>query len=180
MLKRIFWLALAAAAGWLIWMRVRQQDGFATSAPQFEPRPLGQSPATMLGPARAEPAETAGESPAAAAPAAAPSGIGAPEAAAPAATEAPTRAEESPREAAAPIDSAKENERATAEATNAAPPEEARPLDAEIVGYCMRCKTKRPIKDAHEETTESGRPAARGTCPICGANMFTFLKDDTE
>jgi Domain of unknown function (DUF5679) len=47
--------------------------------------------------------------------------------------------------------------------------------EIEISGYCMRCKTKRPIQNVHRETTESGRPAARGTCPVCGANMFTFL-----
>ena len=47
-----------------------------------------------------------------------------------------------------------------------------------IVGYCVRCKTKRAIMDAHEETTESGRRAARGTCPVCGANMFTFLPSE--
>ena len=52
--------------------------------------------------------------------------------------------------------------------------------EAEISGYCMRCKTKRPIQDAHRETTESGRPAARGTCPVCGANMFTFLATDDD
>jgi hypothetical protein len=44
----------------------------------------------------------------------------------------------------------------------------------------MRCKTKRPIQNAQRETTESGRPAARGTCPICGANMFTFLSTDDD
>jgi hypothetical protein len=47
--------------------------------------------------------------------------------------------------------------------------------ELEVSGYCMRCKTKRPILNARRETTESGRPAARGTCPVCGANMFTFL-----
>ena len=52
--------------------------------------------------------------------------------------------------------------------------------EIEINGYCMRCKTKRPIQNAHRETTESGRPAARGTCPICGANMFTFLATDDD
>ncbi|MFN8569584.1 MAG: DUF5679 domain-containing protein [Kouleothrix sp.] len=45
----------------------------------------------------------------------------------------------------------------------------------EVIGYCMRCRTKRPIQQAYEETTESGRRAARGTCPVCGAKMFTFL-----
>jgi Domain of unknown function (DUF5679) len=54
------------------------------------------------------------------------------------------------------------------------------PAEAEISGYCMRCKTKRPIQNAHRETTESGRPAARGICPICGANMFTFLATDDD
>ena len=44
-----------------------------------------------------------------------------------------------------------------------------------IVGYCARCKSRRTISDAREETTESGRRAARGTCPVCGAKMFTFL-----
>ncbi|MEO7910989.1 MAG: DUF5679 domain-containing protein [Roseiflexaceae bacterium] len=47
--------------------------------------------------------------------------------------------------------------------------------EIDISGYCMRCKTKREIQNAHRETTESGRPAARGSCPVCGANMFTFL-----
>jgi hypothetical protein len=52
--------------------------------------------------------------------------------------------------------------------------------ETEISGYCMRCKTKRPIQNALRETTESGRPAARGTCPICGANMFTFLATNDD
>lgn len=54
------------------------------------------------------------------------------------------------------------------------------PSDLEgIVGYCVRCRTKRPMADAHEEITENGRRAARGTCPECDATMFTFLKDTT-
>jgi hypothetical protein len=51
---------------------------------------------------------------------------------------------------------------------------------ADVIGYCMRCKTKRPIQNAHHETTESGRPAARGTCPVCGAKMFTFLSSNDD
>ncbi len=51
---------------------------------------------------------------------------------------------------------------------------------ADISGYCMRCKTKRQIQNAQCETTESGRPAARGTCPSCGANMFTFLATNDD
>jgi Domain of unknown function (DUF5679) len=48
-----------------------------------------------------------------------------------------------------------------------------------IVGYCARCKSRRTISDAREETTDSGRRAARGTCPVCGAKMFTFLPSKT-
>jgi hypothetical protein len=54
------------------------------------------------------------------------------------------------------------------------------PAATDISGYCMRCKTKRPIQNAQRETTESGRPAARGTCPVCGANMFTFLATNDD
>jgi hypothetical protein len=49
-----------------------------------------------------------------------------------------------------------------------------------ITGYCARCKARRSISDPHEETTESGRRAARGTCPVCGAKMFTFLSNKTS
>jgi Domain of unknown function (DUF5679) len=69
-----------------------------------------------------------------------------------------------------------------AAAVSPAPPETApaaAPTDAgdaeAITGYCARCKARRTISDPHEETTESGRRAARGTCPVCGAKMFTFL-----
>ncbi|HJZ49697.1 MAG TPA: DUF5679 domain-containing protein [Roseiflexaceae bacterium] len=64
-------------------------------------------------------------------------------------------------------------------ATPEAPPASAEPA-TEILGYCMRCKTKRPIQNVHHETTESGRPAARGTCPVCGAKMFTFLATNDD
>jgi hypothetical protein len=80
---------------------------------------------------------------------------------------------------AAAMTTANENERATAEASAAVVPG-GKPIDEEVSGYCVRCKTKRAIQNAHEETPESGRRAARGTCPVCGANMFTFLKDDEE
>ena len=59
-------------------------------------------------------------------------------------------------------------------------PDASETAETEISGYCMRCKTKRLIHNAHREITESGRPAARGTCPICGANMFTFLATNDD
>jgi hypothetical protein len=65
-------------------------------------------------------------------------------------------------------------ETAPAEPSDAAAEAEA------IVGYCARCKSRRTISDAREETTDSGRRAARGTCPVCGAKMFTFLPNKTS
>ncbi|MCW5557427.1 MAG: hypothetical protein KIT22_06315 [Verrucomicrobiae bacterium] len=42
-------------------------------------------------------------------------------------------------------------------------------------GYCVRCKAKKPIADAVEETMKNGRKAVKGKCPTCGAVMFKIL-----
>lgn len=39
-------------------------------------------------------------------------------------------------------------------------------------GYCMKCKTKRPILNAVSTTMKNGRPALKGTCKTCGTGMF--------
>lgn len=49
--------------------------------------------------------------------------------------------------------------------------------DNVITAYCVRCKTKRDMLNPQIETTENGRRAARGTCPVCSGTMFTFLKE---
>lgn len=46
------------------------------------------------------------------------------------------------------------------------------------VGYCMHCKAKRSMVEAHEERTERGRRRARGMCSVCGTKIVTFLKGD--
>lgn len=38
--------------------------------------------------------------------------------------------------------------------------------------YCVKCKTKRQIKDAVQITMKNGRPATEGKCPVCGTKMF--------
>ncbi len=43
-------------------------------------------------------------------------------------------------------------------------------------GYCMKCKTKREIKDPQETVLKNGRPAVKGTCPTCGTKMFRIGK----
>lgn len=54
-------------------------------------------------------------------------------------------------------------------------PAEADTPDEALEAYCVRCKTRRPIQALHIETTESGRRAAKGSCPICGAKLNRFL-----
>ena len=42
--------------------------------------------------------------------------------------------------------------------------------------YCVKCRTKREIKDPEEVTLKNGRPAVKGTCPECGTNVFRIGK----
>ena len=42
-------------------------------------------------------------------------------------------------------------------------------------GYCVKCKAKRTIKDAKQVKMANGRPALKGTCPVCGTGMFKIL-----
>ena len=44
-----------------------------------------------------------------------------------------------------------------------------------IVGYCMRCKTKKEIKDIQEVVMKNGRSAVRGVCATCGTKMFKII-----
>lgn len=42
-------------------------------------------------------------------------------------------------------------------------------------GYCVKCKAKKEIIDAVEETMKNGRTAIKGKCPTCGTVMFKIL-----
>lgn len=41
--------------------------------------------------------------------------------------------------------------------------------------YCVKCKTKRMVKNGKVVTTEKGRKMAKGTCPVCGTTVNKFL-----
>jgi hypothetical protein len=41
--------------------------------------------------------------------------------------------------------------------------------------YCVKCREKREIKDPQEVTMKNGRPAIKGTCPVCGTGLFRLL-----
>jgi hypothetical protein len=47
----------------------------------------------------------------------------------------------------------------------------------DVQAYCVKCKTKRTMKNAHEEKLDNGRRAAKGVCSICGTKMTRFLPD---
>jgi len=42
-------------------------------------------------------------------------------------------------------------------------------------GYCVKCKAKKEIMNAVEETMKNGRTAIKGKCPTCGTVMFKIL-----
>lgn len=42
-------------------------------------------------------------------------------------------------------------------------------------GYCVKCKAKKEIASAVEETMKNGRKAIKGKCPTCGVVMFKIL-----
>ncbi len=42
--------------------------------------------------------------------------------------------------------------------------------------YCMKCRTKREMKDAKPITMKNGTPATQGVCPVCGTKMFRIGK----
>jgi ribosomal protein S27E len=47
-------------------------------------------------------------------------------------------------------------------------------------GYCVKCKAKKPIGDATEETMKNGRKAVKGKCQTCGAVMVKILGGKTS
>ncbi len=46
----------------------------------------------------------------------------------------------------------------------------------QVKAYCLKCRTKRIMKNARVITTKDGRPAWQGVCSVCGAKMFRFRK----
>lgn len=41
--------------------------------------------------------------------------------------------------------------------------------------YCVKCKAKKEMVDAHEETTKNGRAMLKGKCPDCGTTVCRIL-----
>jgi len=63
-----------------------------------------------------------------------------------------------------PLPQAQEPEHTAAEQVQAEP--------LVVEAYCVKCKRKNEVRDAHEVTMKNGRIAIRGTCAACGTNLF--------
>ena len=37
--------------------------------------------------------------------------------------------------------------------------------------YCLKCRTKREIRNPLQVTLKNGRPATQGTCSVCGTKV---------
>ena len=44
--------------------------------------------------------------------------------------------------------------------------------------YCVKCKKKQTMKDATAVTMKNGRPATKGTCPVCGCGMYKIGRSE--
>jgi len=42
--------------------------------------------------------------------------------------------------------------------------------------YCMKCRTKREVKNAKSIVMKNKRPAVTGVCPVCGTKLFRIGK----
>ncbi len=42
--------------------------------------------------------------------------------------------------------------------------------------YCVKCRVSQEMNDPEPITMKNGRPATRGTCPVCGTKMFRIGK----
>jgi len=45
-----------------------------------------------------------------------------------------------------------------------------------MLAYCVKCKEKRQMKNAHESVTSHGRHMMKGSCPVCKHTMCCFIK----
>lgn len=42
--------------------------------------------------------------------------------------------------------------------------------------YCMKCRSKREVKNPKPVTMKNGKSATQGVCPTCGTKMFRIGK----
>jgi hypothetical protein len=48
--------------------------------------------------------------------------------------------------------------------------------EGDMTAYCVKCRTKREMKNPRCITMKNGRPAMQGICPVCGTKLFRIGK----
>jgi len=46
--------------------------------------------------------------------------------------------------------------------------------------YCVKCKTKREMKDPQRVTMKNGKPALKGQCAVCGTTINKVLAQSLD
>jgi DNA topoisomerase-1 len=49
-----------------------------------------------------------------------------------------------------------------------------------LEAYCVKCKTKREMKDPQAVFTSTGTPATSGVCPVCGTKLYRMGRTDAH
>ena len=44
------------------------------------------------------------------------------------------------------------------------------------IGYCVKCKAKKEMKDTQKVTMKNGRQAMKGKCTTCDTGMYKIMK----
>lgn len=45
-----------------------------------------------------------------------------------------------------------------------------------VTAYCVKCRATRPMQNPRRVTLSNGRPALKGTCPVCNTGMFRIVR----
>ena len=48
--------------------------------------------------------------------------------------------------------------------------------EVQMQAYCVKCRTKKEMRNPKAITMKNGRPATQGLCPTCGTKMFRIGK----
>lgn len=49
------------------------------------------------------------------------------------------------------------------------------PVKGTVTGFCVKCRTKRELKNPVEVILKNGRRAIKGTCSTCGTTVYVFM-----
>lgn len=52
--------------------------------------------------------------------------------------------------------------------------------ESEVLPYCMGCRQKRQVVNAHEERLANGRLVLKGECAECGRTVMRFISETSE